>query len=80
MVPSQNDFLGSGLSYDELVEFSPNEPGIPFGDNSVNQVNTICHQNPANIPVVDFNTLEVMEQGGELIYLDDFAFFRVASK
>lgn len=35
MITIKNDFLGSGMSYAELiesVEFSPNEPGIPFDD------------------------------------------------
>lgn len=91
MVPSQNDFLGSGLSYDELVEFSPNEPGTPFGDNLAHQFNMICHQFGDNktpvlpqirlLPVTkSINSVEVMEKGGDLIYLDEFAFFRVASK
>lgn len=26
------------------VDFSPNEPGVPFGDNLAHQVSSICHQ------------------------------------
>lgn len=37
--------LGHGMSFDFAeVEFSPNEPGIPFGDNLAHQVRRICHQ------------------------------------
>ena len=36
--------LGAGMSFALGVEFSPNEPGIPFGDNLPHQVSLICRQ------------------------------------
>lgn len=62
----------------QQVEFSPNEPGVPFGDNLAHQVSRICHQicdskTPALPPIRLFpvinpaNCFEVTEIGGELI-------------
>lgn len=61
------------------VEFSPNEPGIPFGDNLAHQVSCICRQfgdskTPALLPirllpVTNSEFIEVMEKGGDLITL-----------
>jgi len=60
------------------VAFSPNEPGIPFGDNLAHQVHRICHQFGDNktpalppirlLPVTNpVNCFEVTEIGGDLI-------------
>lgn len=64
---------------DIRVEFSPNEPGIPFDDNLAHQVEQICHQfgdspSPALppiclLPVTNSEFIEVMEKGGDLITL-----------
>lgn len=74
--------FSSCLIFDpSLVEFSPNEPGIPFGDNLAHQVGRICRQfgdskNPALpsirlMPVTNSRIyeVEVMEKGGALIHL-----------
>lgn len=67
------------VPFDSEVEFSPNEPGIPFGDNLAHQVRCICHQlgdtrTPALpsirlLPVTNSEVFEVMEKGGALIHL-----------
>jgi len=61
------------------VEFSPNEPGIPFGDNLLQPVSRICRQFGDNkfpalppirlLPVTNSEFIEVMEKGGDLITL-----------
>lgn len=74
-------------NHNQQVEFSPNEPGVPFGDNLAHMVLAICRQfgdnkTPALPPIrllpvtKSINSVEVMEKGGNLIYLDAFAFFR----
>lgn len=45
MITAKAVFPDSGISFDFAeVEFSPKEPGIPFGDNLAHQVSAICHQ------------------------------------
>lgn len=57
MITTKNDFQDSDIYFDFAeVEFSPNEPGIPFDF----------------LPDFDFNTVEVMEKGGALIHLRAF--------
>jgi len=66
-------------SFSSVVDFSPNEPGIPFGDNLAHQVSCICRQfgdskSPALppirlLPVTNFNIFEVVEKGGSLIHV-----------
>lgn len=59
----------SGMSFDFAeVDFSPNESGIPFGDNLAHQVGQICHQFGDNkipalpqirlLPVTNLDNLE----------------------
>lgn len=53
------------------VEFSPNEPGIPFGDNLAHQVSCICRQFGDNktpalspirlLPVTNLDNLEPVD-------------------
>ncbi|MBZ0095448.1 MAG: hypothetical protein K8H75_08805 [Sulfuricella sp.] len=62
------------------VEFFPNEPGIPFGDNLAHQVSCICRQFGDNkipalprirlLPVTNSEFFEVMEKGGDLIHVE----------
>lgn len=56
------------VSFSFEVEFSPNEPGIPFGDNLAHQVGQICRQFGDNktpalppirlLPVTNLDNLE----------------------
>lgn len=51
MTTTKTGFLGSGMSYVELlesVEFSPNEPGIPFDDSM--QCNVLAGRHDLLIP------------------------------
>jgi hypothetical protein len=69
--------LGLGMTHDLRVEFSPNEPGTPFGDNLAHQVSSICRQFGDSsslalppirlLPVTNSEFIEVMEKGGDLI-------------
>jgi len=69
--------MKASFSFD--VEFSPDEPGIPFGDNLAHQVSRICRQfgdskTPALppirlMPVTNSEFIEVMEKGGSLIQM-----------
>jgi hypothetical protein len=43
MVETYPKIQTAGMQY-MRVEFSPNEPGIPFGDNLAHQVSLICRQ------------------------------------
>lgn len=64
------------------VLFSPNEPGIPFGDNLAHQVRRLCHQIGDSktlalppirlLPVTSPEVIEVMEKGGALIHVRRF--------
>lgn len=69
------------VPFSSEVEFSPNEPGIPFGDNLAHRVHRICHQfgdsrTPALPPIRllpvtnSAESMEVMEKGGLLIHLE----------
>jgi len=78
MITKKLGKLGAGVTFG-CVEFSPNEPGIPFGDNLAHQVSRICRQfgdsrTPALspirfIPVTNSDVFEAMEKGGDLIHV-----------
>lgn len=68
---------------DMRVEFSPNEPGIPFGDNLAHQVSCICRQFGDNktpalppirlLPVTNLDNLEPADLMPQLYEVVDLA-------
>lgn len=68
---------------DMWVEFSPNEPGIPFGDNLAHQVSCICRQFGDNktpalppisiLPVTNLDNLEPADLMPQLYEFIDIA-------